>query len=67
MDFGLGKLALLAIKSKEIPGSIFATKKKIWIIEVARGFSQDYHSQFGSSPPWILFIVLSISALYSKY
>ena len=27
MDFGLGKLALLAIKSKEIPGSIFAKKK----------------------------------------
>ena len=66
MNFGLGKLALLAIKSKEIPGSIFATKK-IWIIEVARGFSQDFHSEFGSSPPWILFIVLSISALYSKY
>ena len=34
MNFGLGKLALLAIKSKEIPGSIFATKKKSELLKL---------------------------------
>ena len=40
MNFGLGKLALLAIKSKEIPGSIFATKKKSELLKLPEALAR---------------------------